>query len=648
MWGRNIVLLLYIVFFIPKLLLHIPMSSYTFTIRTKLTLVFGSLAFVALLAALLTFMSFSQINSIRARILDLHLADKARIVASNNFLHFRQNPDAKSLSELTRSMDQFRTQVADLKHTPLRNSDLIIIDSMLLEVERLTKSIGAWSDIYTQRDRATGTTNEITESIARNYPEFSGEIYHAHYLSQRFIASQVQTDFSSWEQKVLSLGGSAAARRSTPLSGLIADYLAAGRQHWSTIELGYSSSAGITDVEAKTKAYLDRIIDDSMIVFNRQRTRNITLILTFLVAIILGASVISYIYSKSISTSITRGIQFAQSIAKGDLSVKIDSTLVTKQDEIGGLARSLSNMGQELQRICHSVASASKRIAHASVELSNAGQQIALGASEQAASTEEVSSSMEQMAANIDQTSENASQAEKVAIEAEKGVLDGVKAATQAIEYTKQIGEKISIIRDIAFQTNILALNAAVEAARAGEHGRGFAVVAAEVRRLAERASASAQDIENMTKQLKTSSDAAGEKLNAVIPMVKNNLKLIMEISAASSEQSSGAEQINSSIQHLNQIVQENASASDELSSTADEIKKLAQGLINDIAFFKLGSTTNGDPLPKQKFEMAEMSQPREVISSKPAILENGISTKGVLLNMSPIRNERDDDYITF
>jgi methyl-accepting chemotaxis protein len=255
---------------------------------------------------------------------------------------------------------------------------------------------------------------------------------------------------------------------------------------------------------------------------------------------------------------------------------------------------------------------------------------------------------MEQMASNIDQTSANAQEAEKVALETEKGVVEGVNAAAAAMGYTNQIGEKITIIRDIAFQTNILALNAAVEAARAGEHGKGFAVVAAEVRKLAERSAQSAQEIENMSNKLKESSDEANKKLNAVIPKVKNNLKLIQEISAASMEQASGADQVNNAIQQLNRIVQQNAAASEELATNADEMKTFARQLIEEISFFKVDEHS-----AKSSFTtIAKKNAPTvpKVSKSKPQQFkhktQDKTSTKGFGLKMDS--NSSDSEYTTF
>jgi methyl-accepting chemotaxis protein len=195
------------------------------------------------------------------------------------------------------------------------------------------------------------------------------------------------------------------------------------------------------------------------------------------------------------------------------------------------------------------------------------------------------------MNATIRQNADNASQTDKIAIKSSTDAQESGKAVAEAVAAMKDIAAKISIIEEIARQTNLLALNAAIEAARAGEHGKGFAVVASEVRKLAERSQAAAAEISQLSVTSVEVAEKAGQMLAKLVPDIQKTAELVQEISVASKEQTSGADQINSAIQQLNQVIQQNAGAAEEMASTAEELASQAGQLQQTVSFFKVSGT---------------------------------------------------------
>lgn len=283
--------------------------------------------------------------------------------------------------------------------------------------------------------------------------------------------------------------------------------------------------------------------------------------------------------------------EIAERIAMGDLTQNLVS-----QNKKGdtGIYAAIKTMVEKLKIVVTDVKTASGNVAAGSEQMSSGSEQISQGATEQAASAEEASSSMEQMAANVRQSSDNARQTEKIATKVAVDAQEGGEAVSQAVTAMKEIAGKISIIEEIARQTNLLALNAAIEAARAGEHGKGFAVVAAEVRKLAERSQIAAAEISGLSSSSVEVAEKAGELLSKIVPDIRKTAELVQEISVASGEQSTGADQINKAIQQLDEVVQQNAGASEEMSSTAEELSSQAEQLKDTISFFNIGDNGTG------------------------------------------------------
>jgi methyl-accepting chemotaxis protein len=274
----------------------------------------------------------------------------------------------------------------------------------------------------------------------------------------------------------------------------------------------------------------------------------------------------------------------AEEISGGNLTVALHER--SAQDK---LMQALSAMVAGLTQTVSDIRSIAGEVAAASQSISTASVQVSKGASAQAAAAEEASSSMEEMVSNIKQNADNAQQTDKIANKSAKDALESGKSVLEAVAAMKEIANKISIIEEIARQTNLLALNAAIEAARAGEHGKGFAVVAAEVRKLAERSQKAAGEINQLSASTLKVSEKSGEMLDKLVPDIQRTAELVQEISAASKEQDTGAEQINKALQQLEQVIQQNASASEEMASTTEELTGQSEQLVSALSFFHTG-----------------------------------------------------------
>ncbi|MBZ5759038.1 MULTISPECIES: HAMP domain-containing methyl-accepting chemotaxis protein [Rhizobium] len=273
----------------------------------------------------------------------------------------------------------------------------------------------------------------------------------------------------------------------------------------------------------------------------------------------------------------------ASQISDGDLTVAPKP--LSDKDTLG---MALEQMVDRLRGVVADALSASDNVSSGSQELSASSEQVSQGATEQAASAEEASAAMEEMASNIKQNADNAAQTEKIARQSAKDAEASGEAVTRAVSAMRTIAEKIGIVQEIARQTDLLALNAAVEAARAGEHGKGFAVVASEVRKLAERSQSAAAEIGSMSSDTVKAAAEAGEMLGRLVPDIRKTAELISEISAACREQDIGASQINEAIQQLDKVTQQNAGASEQMSATSEELAAQAEELQTSIAFFKV------------------------------------------------------------
>jgi len=319
-------------------------------------------------------------------------------------------------------------------------------------------------------------------------------------------------------------------------------------------------------------------------------------LLVFTVCLLMLASVISlmfshYVITKPINSMLSSAHDLL--VGDGDLTKRI---IVMSGDEIGKTAEALNGFLEKLQNVMLDIRSAMEALLDLSTKISLAAGSVSSTASLQATNVEQTCSSLEQINSSITNNAKSAKGTENIATNASNDAKQGGSAVSDTIEVMQSITNKISIIDDIAYKTNLLALNAAIEAARAGEHGRGFAVVATEIRKLSERSQLAAQEIGSLVEKSTNISTDAGKFLNKIVPAISQTAELVREIVHASENQAMVVGQINTAMNLIDENTQKNASASNDLAKIAKEISTKAYVLKELISFFKvIESVVNKD-----------------------------------------------------
>ncbi|MGF6115132.1 methyl-accepting chemotaxis protein [Janthinobacterium lividum] len=337
-------------------------------------------------------------------------------------------------------------------------------------------------------------------------------------------------------------------------------------------------------------------------------SRNLMLVLAAL-ALAFGV-VCAWVLTMGIVRPLRTAVDIARKVADGDLTAQIDASA---KDETGQLLLALKDMNTSLLNIVGEVRSGTDSIATSSTQIAAGNQDLSSRTEEQAGSLEETASSMEELTSTVKQNADNARQANQLAASAAQVAVKGGEVVAQVVGTMESINASsnkivdiISVIDGIAFQTNILALNAAVEAARAGEQGRGFAVVASEVRNLAQRSASAAKEIKTLigasVEQVNAGSmlvAQAGSTMNDIVDSVQRVSDIITEITAASSEQSVGIDEINRAIGQMDAVTQQNAALVEESAAAAESMQHQAHNLAQVVSVFKLNEQSGAKALKR-------------------------------------------------
>ncbi len=346
----------------------------------------------------------------------------------------------------------------------------------------------------------------------------------------------------------------------------------------------------------------------------------------FMVIVLIG---LSFTIVRSVSRPINLVLEAVKDVSEGILTGNIR---VSGSDEMGIMASSLNSMIKRLNATCSNIASNIGMISRQAESVSQFSDKLRDGTSQQSSKLQQVAAAATEMSQTIVDMAKNTSDASEAsktsydtalsgrevveeAISGIKELSESFAGSSRAVEAlgrrSKEIGDIVTVIQDIADQTNLLALNAAIEAARAGDQGRGFAVVADEVRKLAEKTAGATDDIAEKIKTIQEetehsmeqmengkdiarraveSTNRADEALKSIVHLSGLAQDMVQRIASATEEQSAAADEVSQSMEHVSHVVDETAKQSDELRDLSSELLKIANHLNVQISCFRTGN----------------------------------------------------------
>lgn len=322
---------------------------------------------------------------------------------------------------------------------------------------------------------------------------------------------------------------------------------------------------------------------------------------TIALGLMLLLSIGIYILTRRLIKPLDEVSQHLSKMAGGDLTERVEAR---SNNEVGELFISLRKTQESLSRLISSTRHGIDEINNDTRAIASDNMGLSSRFEEQASALEETAAAMEQMASSVKQNAENARIANELTANASSVakrsgvVVDEVVSSMETIASgSAKMGEIVNVIEGIAFQTNILALNAAVEAARAGEQGKGFAVVASEVRALAQRSGQAAREIKTLIETSNatvgtgaSNAKRAGETMHEVVSAVQRVTAIMNDISAASSEQSIGIEQINLAVSQMDHVTQQNAALVEESAAATETLSERVDKMASRMSIFRIPS----------------------------------------------------------
>jgi methyl-accepting chemotaxis protein len=477
--------------------------------------------------------------------------------------------------------------------------------------------------LHVAKEDVTGVELALTQMLLDTSPEN----VQRHQATINAKRQQITQLFEALAQQITTPQGKAALAETLRARGEYAAQLSRYSELLTAGRMDDARAVLTGSMAAPRKAYFDAL--DGLIEFQESlaktaqadavaavSTLNVSVLALTALALVAGAA-IGFGIVRSTTAPLRRAVDAARAVAAGDLSLPIT---YRGTNETAQLLQALQEMQQSLVHLVGQVRTNSDSVSYASAEIAQGNNDLSARTEQQASALQETAASMEQLNATVRQNAENSRQANQLAQAATAIAVQGgevVRTMKDINDSSNKISEIIGVIDGIAFQTNILALNAAVEAARAGEQGRGFAVVATEVRVLASRSAEASREIKGLigtsVERVEAGSalvDRAGQTMSEVVASIRRVTDIMGEISAASTEQSQGVDQINEAVTQMDHATQQNAALVEEMAAAAASLNQQAGELVQTVATFKLPDG--------QEQAQASVQDPRAVLQHRP------------------------------
>lgn len=416
-------------------------------------------------------------------------------------------------------------------------------------------------------------------------------------LSGMVVVGQDRADI----EKVRSIGAAAAPQFAKALSLALAfapaDAIAVLNQHVAPLSI--ERTATLTQFAERQR---QSVVQTAADITQAGATARLLLTLCGVAGFVIAA-LCAWLVTRSVTLPLAGAVRLANQVAEGDLLVALhEPGRIRRSDEIGRLQAALDRMAEGLRSSIRAIRTSSESVMVASTEIASGNQDLSNRTEEQSALLQQNTSTLQQLTASVSQSADAAREAAAVAQAAATAAEDGGRRLEHMVSTmgdisssSRRISEIVGVIDGIAFQTNILALNASVEAARAGEQGRGFSVVASEVRSLAQRSSAAAAEIKSLiaanVETVTAGSQVADQTHKAMVGILESGRRLsvlLAEISASTSQQSSGVQQASEALSRIDQAVQQNAALVEQSAAAAQSLREQSRSLNEAVARFRL------------------------------------------------------------